>query len=380
MELIYADSAATSLHKPPQVARAVADAVCRLGNSGRGAGAPALDSGRVIFDCRRKLSALFDGDGPEQVAFTSNVTEALNTALKGLFRPGEHIITTAAEHNSVLRPLYELEDAGCELTILPCGENGVFDPAALTAALRPNTRGVVCTHASNVTGNVTDIAAVGEFCRAHGLLFILDAAQTAGTFPISMKEQHIDVVCFTGHKGLLGPQGTGGLCVRRALSIRPLKTGGSGIWSFRRSHPDAMPTALEAGTLNTPGIAGLSAGLDFIAAEGMDVLRQREQSLALEFYRRVRALPGVRVYGDFSTPDRAPIVSLNLGEVPSDQVADELQERFGIAVRAGAHCAPLIHRHFGTEGQGMVRFSFSWANTPAELDAILAALTQLITE
>lgn len=380
MELIYADSAATSLHKPPQVARAVADAVCRLGNSGRGAGAPALDSGRVIFDCRRKLSALFDGDGPEQVAFTSNVTEALNTALKGLFRPGEHIITTAAEHNSVLRPLYELEDAGCELTVLPCGENGVFYPAGLAAALRPNTRGVVCTHASNVTGNVTDIAAVGTFCRAHGLLFILDAAQTAGTFPISMKEQHIDVVCFTGHKGLLGPQGIGGLCVRRGLSIRPLKTGGSGIWSFRRSHPDVMPTALEAGTLNTPGIAGLSAGLDFLSEQGMEVLRRREQDLALKFYRRVRALPGVRLYGDFSTPDRAPIVSLNLGEIPSDQVADELQERFGIAVRSGAHCAPLIHRHFGTEAQGMVRFSFSWANTPAELDAILAALTQLITE
>lgn len=380
MERIYADSAATSLHKPPQVARAVADAIGSLGNSGRGANSAALDSGRVIFDCRRKLSDLFGGDGPEQVAFTCNVTEALNTALKGLFRPGDHILTTAAEHNSVLRPLYELEDAGCDLTVLPCGRNGVFDPAGLTAALRPNTRGVVCTHASNVTGNVTDIAAVGEFCRVHGLLFILDSAQTAGTFPISMAEQHIDVVCFTGHKGLLGPQGTGGLCVRRGLAIRPLKTGGSGVHSFLRSHPGAMPTALEAGTLNAPGIAGLSAGLDFLAEQGMEVLRRREQSLAWEFYQRVSALPGVRVYGDFSTPDRAPIVSLNLGDAPSALVADELQERFGIAVRSGAHCAPLIHRHFGTEAQGMVRFSFSWGNTPAELDAILAALTRLINE
>ncbi len=378
--MIYADSAATSLHKPPQVAQAVYDAVLHLGNSGRGGNSPSLDSARTIFSCRQKLSRLFEGEGPEQVVFSSNATESLNIALKGLFQPGDHILTTELEHNSVLRPLYELEHQGVLLTILPCRNHGTLDPADGAAALRPNTKALVCTHASNVTGNVNPLSALGDFCHTHGLLFLVDAAQTAGIFPLSMRRDQIHVLAFTGHKSLLGPQGIGGLCLKKGLSIRPLKTGGTGVHSFQRSHPDSLPTALEAGTLNAPGIAGLSAGLDYLFETGMDLLRAREQALLRAFYERVAPLPGITLYGDFSGWDRAPILSLNVRDLPSSLVADQLQERFGIAVRAGAHCAPLVHRRFGTVEQGMVRFSFSWGNTLEEVEAIADALQTLLED
>lgn len=246
--MIYLDNAATSYYKPEAVAQAVADAIRTMGNGSRGTHPAALQSSRIVFETRELLSELFHGDGLEQVAFTANSTESLNIAIKGVIGPGDRVVTTVLEHNSVLRPLYELERAGTELVIVGCREEtGSLDYDALKQAIIPGTKAVVITHASNLTGNVTDIRQVGTWCREAGALLIVDASQTAGVFPINMKEDGIDILCFTGHKGLMGPQGTGGLCVRSGLTVRPLLTGGSGIMTYSKSHPQVMPTALEAG-------------------------------------------------------------------------------------------------------------------------------------
>lgn len=380
--MIYLDSAATSFYRPDSVAEAVAEAIKTMGNSSRGTGEPALNGARMIFDTRRLLAELFHASGPEQVAFTANSTESLNIAIKGLIRPGDRVLTTVLEHNSVLRPLYELERRGAELTIVGClkGEKeevrrqGKLDYEALKNAIQPGVRAVVITHASNLTGNLTDIRLVGQWCRQAGVLFVVDASQTAGIFPINMEADNIDVLCFTGHKGLMGPQGTGGLCVRKGLKIAPLLSGGSGIMTYSRTHPEAMPTALEAGTLNGHGIAGLHAALLYLKEQGIEDLRQKEQAVMEHFYRQVREIPGVRIYGDFGAGERAAIVSLNLGEEDSGAVSDYLAEEHEIYTRAGGHCAPLMHQALGTDKQGAVRFSFSSFNTLEQAEMAADAL------
>lgn len=375
--MIYLDNAATSLHRPACVVDAICQALNGMGNCGRGASGASLTAGRVVTQCRSRIDHLFHGFGPLQVAFTANSTAALNIAITSLVGPGEHAITTALEHNSVLRPLYR---SGAELTILPADTYGNIDLADLSRSIRSNTRLVVCTHASNVTGNLLDIAAIGAVCKQHGIPFVVDASQTAGVFPIDMQAMGISVLCFTGHKGLLGPQGTGGLCVDPALSLRPLMVGGSGIHSFDQEHPHQMPTALEAGTLNGHGIAGLNAALGWLEETGLACIRQKEQALAQRFYQGIRNLPGIVCYGDFSTTERAPVVSLNLGNWDSALVSDELAQRFDIQTRPGAHCAPLMHKALGTQVQGAVRFSFSYFNTEQEVDAAIDALTTLCME
>ena len=264
--MIYLDNAATSLRRPERVVQAVSEALCSLGNVGRGVNAGSLSAARVVYGAREKLSAFFGGDDPSRVCFTCNSTEALNIAIFGLLGPGDHILSTDLEHNSVLRPLYRLENAGAELSFLTADRRGCVDYDALPGLLRPNTRAIVCTHASNLTGNALDIRRIGAFAREHGLLFILDASQTAGSFPISVAEDGISVLCFTGHKGLMAPQGTGGLVIARGVEIRPFKTGGTGVQSHLREQPAAYPTRLEAGTLNGHGIAGLSAALPGVIA------------------------------------------------------------------------------------------------------------------
>ena len=375
--MIYLDSAATSFYRPPQVAQAVAEAINTMGNASRGTGAPALSGARVIYETRELLARLFHAPGPEQVAFTANSTESLNVAIKGLTRPGDRVVTTVLEHNSVLRPLYEVEAAGASLTMIGCkGERrkGILDLEALRQAIVPGVKAVVCTHASNLTGNKVDIRQVGQWCRQAGAVFIVDASQTAGVFPIHMEEDCIDILCFTGHKGLLGPQGTGGICLGKDISLRPLLSGGSGILTFSKTHPAQMPTALEAGTLNGHGLAGLKAGVQYILEQGMERLRQREQQLARLFYEEVRRIPDVRLYGDFEDPDRAAIVSLNLGEEDSGAVSDYLSQEYGIYTRSGGHCAPLMHQALGTKRQGAVRFSFSHFNTEEDVEAAVRAL------
>lgn len=380
--MIYLDNAATTLIKPQSVVEAVASSLCRMGNSSRGAYEQALTASAVIFETREALSALFGGAGAEQVVFTANSTEALNTALTGLLHPKDHVITTDLEHNSVLRPLYRLEDEGVTLSFVHADSRGKICYEEFERLVNERTRAIVCTHASNLTGNMLDLERIGAIAAKHRLLFIADASQTAGVFPIDMEKMHIDVLCFTGHKSLLGPQGTGGMVIRPGLSIRPLKVGGSGILSFDREHPRFLPTALEAGTQNGPGIAGLGAGVRFIRETGMDRIRAHELQLAAAFYRAVAELAGVFVYGDFSGIENgaqwahAPIVSLNIRDYDSAEVGDELARQYGIAVRSGAHCAPRMHQALGTQQRGAVRFSFSWFNTMEEVrQAALAVRT-----
>jgi len=336
-----------------------------------------LDASRVIFETRAALAQLFHAQSPMQIAFTANSTQSLNTAICGTLQPGDHAVTTAMEHNSVLRPLYALEAQGVELTIIPADNRGCIDIQDFERSIRPNTRAFICTHASNLTGNMADIAAVGRIAHAHGILFIVDASQTAGVFPIDMQRMHIDILCFTGHKGLMGPQGTGGMALREGISILPLMRGGSGIQTFSRSHPAEMPTALEAGTLNAHGIAGLHAALQYINATGMDAIRRKEQALLTRFLQGIGDIPGLKLYGDFSRAERCAIAALNLGDWDSARVSDALSLHYGIQTRSGGHCAPLMHRALGTEKQGAVRFSFSHFNTEEEIDMAAAALRTL---
>lgn len=378
--MIYLDNAATACPKPPGVAEAAAEAMNTYGNSGRGAHSGALAASRGIYGVRRRIAKLLGCPQADHVVFTQNSTMALNIAISGLLGPGDHIISTDWEHNSVLRPLYRLREQGAEVDFVPADREGRLDWEAFEALLRPNTKAVACTHSSNLTGDMMDLDRVGRFCRGHGLLWILDASQTAGVFPLDMEKQGIDVVCFTGHKSLLGPQGTGGLCVREGLTIRPFLVGGTGVQSFSPSQPADWPACLEAGTLNSHGLAGLGAALDYLEKAGPEAIRAREDALARRFYRAVRDLPGVRVYGDFSQAQRAPIVTLNLADWDSAEVSDRLAEQFSIATRPGAHCAPRLHRALGTEGQGAVRFSWGWANTEAETDAAAEAVRILAEE
>ena len=375
--MIYLDSSATSFLKPPLVAEAVFRSFNTIGNAGRGAHAPTLNASRLIYDTHEKLAALFGTPDPSRIAFTCNATEALNIAIHGAIHPGEHVITTACEHNSVLRPLYLKEKEGTELTIIPADQKGRIRYDLLESSVKSNTSAIVLTHASNLSGNVTDLAFVSNFAKKHGLLLIVDASQTAGSLPINVVKMGIDILCFTGHKGLFGPQGTGGLYVREGLTLSPLKSGGSGIHSFDRQHPTDMPTALEAGTLNGHGIAGLNAGLDYILSTGVKNIHAKEISLARRFVNGISDISDLKLYGDIDAPLRTPIISLNIGNMSSASVSDILWEDYEICVRAGAHCAPLMHKTFGTEKQGAVRFSFSCFNTEAEIDTAIRAMHEI---
>lgn len=375
--MIYLDNAATTMRKPEEVIEAVVQAMHSMGNAGRGAHGASLQASRTIYDTRELLCRFFGGTDPRRIVFTSNSTESLNIAIKGLFESGDHVITTMLEHNSVLRPLYEMEEKGVELTIIPADKKGVIDYDDIEKAIRPNTKAVVCTHGSNLTGNVVDIEKIGKITKEKDILLIVDASQTAGVFPVDVKKMNIDVLCFTGHKGLMGPQGTGGMYVREGLQIRPLKSGGSGVQTYSKTHPSEMPTALEAGTMNGHGIAGLHAAVEYIEKTGIDQIRKREQECMKRFYEGVIHVPGVKVYGDFDDLNRCAIVSLNIGDYDSSEVSDELLTEYGISTRPGAHCAPLMHEALGTVEQGAVRFSFSHFTTDEEVDIAIKAIREL---
>ncbi len=375
--MIYLDSSATSFLKPPQVEEAVCKAFHTIGNAGRGAHAPTLSASRLSYDTREKLADLFCIADPSRISFTCNATEALNIAIGAFIQPGDHAVTTVCEHNSVLRPLYRKEDEGVQLTILPTDGKGRISYEKLSKSCKKNTRAVVITHASNLTGNVTDLAKVSAFTKKHKLLLIVDASQTAGALPIDVEEMGIDVLCFTGHKGLLGPQGTGGIYIRKGLAARPFKVGGSGMHSFDKKHPAEMPAALEAGTVNGHGLAGLNAALDFLKETGIEAIHEKEDALARRFAQGVAQVPTVALYGDLEAKLRAPIVSLNVNGMDSAVVSDILWEDYKICVRSGAHCAPLMHQALGTVEQGAVRFSFSYFNTEEEVDAAIQAVREI---
>lgn len=445
--MIYFDNAATTMHKPASVIEAVTRSFSYVGNAGRGAHGATLDADRMLFDTRLRLAQLFNGESPECFAFTSNATEGLNAAIHALIRPGDHVITTVCEHNSVLRPLYrKMENDGVSVDFLGLAPDqpqnyGILDDDALERYFKSHIKcadgrhtsehmgkhmsehtanhvsehtanhvsehtanhmsehtanhvsthtanhmisntsqhagAIIVTHASNLTGNLTDVKKYADFAKAHDLLLIVDGAQTAGCVPIDLQALGIDVFCFAGHKGLLGPQGTGGIYVRKGLSMTPFKVGGSGIHSFDHHQPAMMPEVLEAGTQNGHGLAGLHAALEFIAENGVDTLRQRQMQLCRTFIEEISDIEGIKLYGNPNLDHRVATVALNIGDCPSSWVADQLWEKAEIAVRAGAHCAPLMHEALGTKEQGAVRFSFSHANTMEEIHTAAQVLRDI---
>jgi len=375
--MIYLDNAATTIQKPTLVADAMVNALSNLGNSGRGAHGPALEAGRQIYAARQVVGALFHFPKAERVIFTSGSTEALNMAIGGLLSPGDHVISTDWEHNSVLRPLYRLEQAGTEVSFLPAEATGRLQYEKLERLLQKNTRALVCTHCSNLTGDMIDTARMREFCRCHGLVWIVDCSQSAGCMPLDFEALGADVLCFTGHKGLMGPQGTGGLCLRPGLELRPWKVGGTGVQTYRPAQPEQYPTHLEAGTCNGHGIAGLHAAVDFLRETGVERVHAHCLSLARMLQEGLRSLPGVTVYGQWDTGDRGAIVAMNFQSLTSGEAADLLYERYEIAVRPGAHCAPRFHRALGTVEQGIVRFSVGYYNKEEEICRTLEAAKEL---
>ena len=378
--MIYLDNAATTRVKPKEVVEAVTNALTTLGNAERGTHSASLGASRTVFSTRLKLAKFFNAEGPSNIVFTMNATESLNIAIKGVLKKGDAVISTCLEHNSVLRPLYQMRDKGVDLSFVGADELGRPCYEEFESLIKPNTKAIITTAGSNLTGNLVDIRRVGEIAKRHGLIFVVDASQTAGVFKIDVKELNIDILCFTGHKGLLGPQGTGGIYVRTGVEVQPYLLGGTGVQTYNEYQPLEMPTRLEAGTLNGHGIAGLDAAVDYINEFGMKKIHDREIALMWRFYNGVKDIKGIKIYGDFETKDRCPIVSLNLSDYESGAVSDELFERFEIATRSGGHCAPLMHKALGTIDQGAVRFSFSHFNTEEEIDKAINAVKILVEE
>lgn len=372
--MIYLDNAATTMKKPDEVVEAVARAMTSFGGVGRGVHPASVAAGMAVFEARDAVAALLGAPGADRVAFAANATGALNIAIDGLLPDGAKAVTTAASHNSVLRPLNKARDErGCALEVVPVDARGALDYEALERAVRGASL-VAVTHASNLTGDVYDAARIAAVAHAAGAAVVLDAAQTAGAFPLSMADLGVDVVCFTGHKGLLGPQGTGGLCVAEGVDIAPLLEGGSGTHSFDERHPRFMPEALEAGTLNAHGLAGLAAGVGYVAQRGVTDIAAHEAALASRLEGALADVSAVKLYGGGGDAGRAGIVAFNVGDLDSAVVADYLATEWGICTRAGAHCAPLMHEALGTAAQGAVRVSFSPFTTVEEIDVCAEAL------
>jgi cysteine desulfurase family protein len=379
-EIIYFDNAATSWPKP-EATYAAADHYSRTvgGSPGRSGHRLSIEAGRIVLEAREKLAALFNIAHVFQIAFTKNATEALNIAICGLVSPGDHCITTSMEHNSVMRPLRALEKTGLELSVVPCSPKGELDPAEIKKAIRKNTRMVICSHASNVTGTIMPVEDISRTTRERGITFCVDAAQTAGAVPIDVEGMGIDVLAFTGHKSLLGLQGTGGLYIRKGIDIQiaPLMRGGTGSRSEFEEHPDFMPDRFEPGTPNTPGLAGLEAGVSFILNKGIDRIREEEKTLTRYFLDKLQRFPFVEVYGT-KDPDRmVPVISFGIRGVSLSEASLFFDEEYGILSRPGLHCAPAAHRTIGTFPAGTNRFSFGCFNTTAQLDRACAAIENL---
>lgn len=379
--LIYLDNAATTWPKPPGVLQAMEKCLTQLGaNPGRAGHRMALKAGRLIYETRELLAQLFGVKNPLQIAFTLNTTEALNQALRGLLAPGDHVITSSMEHNSVSRPLHFLQSQGIEVTKVPATPEGGIVVAEVEKSIKQNTKALVMTHASNVSGTIFPVEKLGEVARKNNLFFIVDAAQTAGTYEINVEKMQIDLLAFPGHKGLLGPQGTGGLYVREGISLTPLKYGGTGSSSEFPEQPDVYPDRLESGTPNTVGIAGLGAGVKFILETGLDKIRSHEEHLTDMMLEKLGKIPGITIYGPANSKQQAPVISVNFGRQDSGQIGFILDQAFEIACRAGLHCAPDAHRSLGTFPQGTVRFSLAYFNTEEDVRQAVAACKQIARE
>ncbi len=370
--MIYFDNSATTLKKPPEVAEAVAYALNNFGNAGRSFYEPVLLANREIYNTRAEIAKLIGLEDPLNVAFTSSATESLNLVIGGLVKKGDAVITTVTEHNSVLRPLYL---KGCELSFMDCDDTGNLQAESLEKMIKPATKFLVCTHGSNVTGNITQAKNLYDICKAYNITMILDISQTFGTVPVNT--DMADIFCFTGHKGLFGPQGTGGVILNGKFDFDIVKTGGAGVNTFDRFQSKDMPDIFETGTLNSHGIYGLQKGVRFVNDVGIEAIHDKEMKLLKMFYYGVKNLDGVKIYGDFSCENRLPVISINVNGLTSSELAVRLWYDYGIATRAGSHCAPLLHKKFGTVDVGMVRFSFSYFNTKAEIQKGVLAIEDI---
>ena len=377
---IYFDQAATSFPKPPEVSQAMMYYMNHVGsNVNRGSYGTAVSAENVLFDTRQKLTDLFHGEDCKNTIFTANITTSLNILLKGLLKPGNHVLTTSLEHNAVMRPLHQLTQNGVTFDRIPCDGEGNLLTETMLSLLHPNTVAVIATHASNVCGTMMPLEEIGNFCLRHILYFLVDSAQTAGSFPIDMQKMHIDALAFTGHKGLLGPQGTGGFLLRERMVslITPLLSGGTGSLSYSEDIPSFMPDRFEPGTPNLPGIYGLRAALNFLEATGPDTVRKQEAELTGRFLEGLSGIPRIRIFGRKDLTFRAPVVSIQIEGMDPASAADCLERKFDIQTRVGLHCAPSAHKALGTFPSGTIRFSFGYFNTDEEIDICLDALKEV---
>lgn len=378
--MLYLDNAATTYPKPPEVAAAVAEYISNVGiNIKRGSYTKAYSAAESVLTLRERLCALFNGPDPRNLIFTTNITASLNFILKGWLKPGDHILTTSIEHNGMMRPLLQLKETGVSFNCIPSKADGQPDIFAIPGLIQENTRAIAVLHASNVSGAVVDIAKIGKICQENDLKFIVDSAQSAGILPIDMKAMNIDALAFTGHKGLLGPQGLGGFIIscEMAEQTAPLIAGGTGSFSHLETMPDLLPDRFEAGTLNLPGMAGLAAALDFIERKGMTTLREHELELTRVFIGALKGHEKIRIVGE-DYPERVAVISLDFGDEDNAEVSYRLENEYGIMVRCGLHCAPRAHKSLGTFPQGTVRFSPGIYNTAEDMHYAADAVRKIL--
>ena len=381
MDYIYLDNASTSFPKAPTVATAMSDYITNRGiNINRGSYALAYDVEDIIYTTRQRLHTLFNGHDPSHVIFTQNVTMSLNMVIKGLLKAGDHVLVSSMEHNAVMRPLTQLLDKGITFDIIPCDKMGSIQLESMDSLIRPNTVAMIINHASNVCGTIQPLESIGSICKDHNLQFIVDAAQTAGVIPIDVKAYHIDALCFTGHKGLLGPQGIGGIILTKemAQTLIPLIAGGTGSFSHLETMPTHMPDAFEAGTLNLPGIIGLNEGLSYIESQGMENIHNHELALTQAFLEGLQSIDGINIVGKQNIQDRTAVVSIIIDGMDPASIAYELESTYHIMTRVGLHCAPRAHQTLGTYPEGTVRFSFGYANTHKDVESALSALHRIV--
>ena len=380
MDYIYLDNASTSFPKAPTVATAMSDYITNRGiNINRGSYALAYDVEDIIYTTRQRLNTLFNGHDPSHVIFTQNVTMSLNIVIKGLLKAGDHVLVSSMEHNAVMRPLTQLLDKDITFDTIPCDSTGYIQMESIEPLIRPNTVALIINHASNVCGTIQPLESIGPICKAHNLQFIVDAAQTAGVIPIDVKACHIDALCFTGHKGLLGPQGIGGIILTKemAQTLVPLIAGGTGSFSHLETMPTHMPDAFEAGTLNLPGIIGLNEGLSYIESQGMENIHNHELALTQAFLEGLQSIDVVNIVGKQDIQDRTAVVSITIDSMDPASIAYELESTYHIMTRVGLHCAPRAHQTLGTYPEGTVRFSFGYANTHEDVVSALSALQRI---
>ena len=381
MDYIYLDNASTSFPKAPTVATAMSDYITNRGiNINRGSYALAYDVEDTIYTTRQRLNTLFNGHDPSHVVFTQNVTMSLNMVIKGLLKAGDHVLVSSMEHNAVMRPLTQLLDKGITFDTIPCDSTGSIQMDSIEPLIRPNTVALIINHASNVCGTIQPLESIGSICKTHNLQFIVDAAQTAGVIPIDVKACHIDALCFTGHKGLLGPQGIGGIILTKemAQTLIPLIAGGTGSFSHLETMPTHMPDAFEAGTLNLPGIIGLNEGLSYIESQGMENIHNHELALTQAFLEGLQSIDVVNIIGKQDIQDRTAVVSITIDSMDPASIAYELESTYHIMTRVGLHCAPRAHQTLGTYPEGTVRFSFGYANTHEDVVSALSALHRIL--